>query len=80
MIATVEIPLDGDVRNEIMNSASEAMGAFIEAKGVTDFADWRQEDWDAFVGVAFDIIATAAFTKRIIVTPPALVREPGEEG
>jgi hypothetical protein len=70
MIATIELPIDGAARKEICGRLSEALGAFIEATGKTDFADWREEDWDKFVGVAFDVAAVAVFTKRLIVVPP----------
>lgn len=80
MIATIEIPLDGETRKEITGRMSETMGAFIEAVGTTDFADWGEEQWSAFVGAAYDVCASSVFMKRIVIVPPAIISEPGELG
>jgi hypothetical protein len=71
MIARIEIPLDGDARREISGRMSEAMGAFVEAVGDTDFSTWTAEQWDQFVSVAYDVCATTVFMKRILIVPPA---------
>lgn len=72
MIATIELPLDKSMRQQICDRMSEAMGAYIETLGRPDFGTWNAEEWARFIGVAFDVAAIAVFQRRIVVVPPMI--------
>lgn len=70
MKAVIEIALEGAHRTEITDKLSTAMGSFITAIGKPDLSTWSGEDWDNFMGVAFDVVAPAVFLKRLVLVPP----------
>lgn len=68
--ATVTIDLNEMARQEISDRMSMAMGSFVQHIGKSDIAHWSPEEWHQFLGVAFDVCASAVFLKRVIVVPP----------
>jgi len=70
MKAIIEVALEGVHRTEITDKLSTAMGSYIGAIGKPDLSTWSAEDWDNFMGVAFDVVAPAVFLKRLVLVPP----------
>lgn len=70
MKAIIEVALEGVHRTEITDKLSTAMGSFVAAIGKPDLSTWTGEDWENFMGVAFDVVAPAVFMKRLVLVPP----------
>lgn len=54
---------------------SEALGSYIQAMSESnpakiDFSNWEPDEWNRFVGIAFDMAAFETFKRRVVVLGP----------
>lgn len=75
METTIKFQMSEADRAAAEGKMSEAMGSYIQAMAESDptkldFSNWGSEEWQRFVGIAFDMASFETFKRRVVVLGP----------